>query len=293
MKHFEASGLWYPTDDPDNSVGGTLKFDDAGLQLILLGAFRQGWSPEVERYHLIRGVTGKTPYGSFVTLVDNFRTGQTFNMIGATTEKIRSNLALVGDFHLPDGPVNVEKLILGFSYLKEWAGKGGIEVKTERFGDGLSLVINYAKPKNMEFPFGDKTLTLGFSFEAPRGLHHASIAEEASIVIEPVGDITAETLIQDYVRTIQDLISFATDTPNAVEKITFRGEQDGGDRTQAPPPLRPPIQPGREERIPPTARHAVHLRRLPGPRDQHLPELARLLKKVSGRSAKSTSATLM
>src|SRR4051794_31946823 len=101
MKHFETSGLWYPYDDPNNAVGGTLKFDDKGLQLVLLGTFRQGWSPEAERYPVIHGVVGESPYGAFVTLIDNFRTAQKFNMVGATSEKIRCHLAMVGNFHLP------------------------------------------------------------------------------------------------------------------------------------------------------------------------------------------------
>ena len=101
MRHFEASGLWYPFDDPANAVGGTLKFDDKGLHLFLLGSFRQGWSAQRERYPIIHGVVGQSPYGAFVTLIDNFRTGHQFNTVGATSEKITCNIATVGNCHLP------------------------------------------------------------------------------------------------------------------------------------------------------------------------------------------------
>ncbi len=226
MKHFEASGLWYPSDDPDNAVGGTLKFDEKGLQLALLGTLRQGWSPWAERYPIIHGVLGDSPYGAFVTLIDSFRTAHKFNMVGATSEKIRCHSAMVGDFHLPDGPVSFEKLNLDYSYLTEWVGRGGMEVDRKRTDGKLTFVATYTQPENIQFPFGNKTLTLGFQSESSSSTHRTTLTEEARLVVQPVGDLTSATLVQEHVRTLQDLITFATDRPNEVEEIAYRAEKD-------------------------------------------------------------------
>jgi len=226
MRHFEASGLWYPSNDPSNAVGGTLKFDRQGLRLSLLGAFREGWSSELEDYPVIQGVVGNSPYGSFVTLVDSFMTSQKINMVRVTSAEIRSHFAVLGDFHLPNGPVRFEKLTLSYSYLKEWVGRGGLEFDHKRTGDGLRFVAAYTKPKNVVFLFEGGTLTLGFNCKSSVSTHQSSFAEDAAIIIEPVGNLTAEALVPNHVRTIQDLLTFATDTPNAVEEISFLGEKD-------------------------------------------------------------------
>jgi hypothetical protein len=74
MKHFESNGLWFPADDSANAVGGKLHYDSEGLNLRLLGSFREGWSAGQERYPTIRGVVDENPYGTFVTLFDCLRT---------------------------------------------------------------------------------------------------------------------------------------------------------------------------------------------------------------------------
>jgi ApeA N-terminal domain 1 len=225
MKHFEASGLWYPSDDPTNAVGGTLKFDDKGLQLVLLGNFRQGWSPEVERYPIIHGVVGESPYGAFVTLIDNFRTAQKFNMVGATSERISCHKAVVGNCHLSEGASRFKSVVLDFSYLTEWVGRGGMKVE-RRLDDGKTYIATYHKPDDVEFKFGEHTLTLGFNFDANEGMYKTALSEAARLVVEPVGDLTPATLGQDHIRTLQNLLSFATGRPNGVEEITYLAETD-------------------------------------------------------------------
>jgi ApeA N-terminal domain 1 len=223
MKHFEASGLWYPADDPTNAVGGTLKFDDKGLKLFLLGSFRQGWSPDVERYSIIHGVVGGSPYGAFVTLIDSFVTGQQFNMVGATSESIRCHAAMVGNCHLPEEARHYELVELDFSYLTEWVGLTGLKLDWMP-ADRRTCVVTYHKPDSVKFTFGDKTLTLAFTFNASKEAHKTSLSESARLVVEPVGDLTPETLIQYDIRTLQNLLSFATDTPNEIEEIAYSAE---------------------------------------------------------------------
>ena len=225
MKHFEASGLWYPSDDPDNAVGGTLKFDDDGLYLVLLGSFRPGWSPEAERYPLVHGVVGDCPYGSFVTLIDSFRTTQKFNMVGATSEKLYCHQAAIGNFHLSDNPITMESLELDFSYLTDWAGRSGIKVD-RRLNETVTYIATYQKPENVTFKFADKTLTLGYHFNASQSLHQVTFSEAARLMIEPVDDISPKTVGRDHVRRLQDLLSFATDTPNEIEEIRYENAVD-------------------------------------------------------------------
>ena len=138
MKHFESSGTWFPADDSSNAVRGTLYFDCEGLNLKLLGSFREGWSTEAERYPTIRGVVDENPYGTFfvtgtfVTLIDCLRKQSRFNMAGVTSETIRCGRATIGTTHLPDGMFHFEKLGVRFSYLTDWVGQTGLKFEAIR-----------------------------------------------------------------------------------------------------------------------------------------------------------------
>lgn len=225
MMHFEASGLWYPSDDSSNAVGGTLKFNDEGLHLFLLGSFRQGWSPGTVHYPIIHGVLGESPYGPFATLIDSFRNQSKFNMVGVTSEKILCQKAVVGNFHFQEGPTHLQSLGLDFSYLSEWVGFGGMKVE-RGLVNGKTYIATFNKPDDVEFSFGKKTLTLGFNFDASESSHRTTLTEAARLVTQPVGDLTPVTLGEDDIRLLQDLLSFATDRPNAVEEIAYRAEKD-------------------------------------------------------------------
>ncbi|HWE38784.1 MAG TPA: hypothetical protein VG406_19705, partial [Isosphaeraceae bacterium] len=214
MKYFEASGLWYPSDDPANAVGGTLKFNVTGLQLFLLGSFRQGWSPRPEPYPFIYGVVGDSPYGTFVTLIDCFRTGQKFNSVGATSESIRCNRAVVGNCHLPEEGSRFGSLELDFSYLNEWVGPGGIKIEERPISKDDTYLVSYKKPNITDFTFGDKSVILGFNFKSKEDIHKVSLSEEARLVVQPVGELKPAALGQDSIQNLQNLLSLATDRPN-------------------------------------------------------------------------------
>jgi hypothetical protein len=223
MKHFEARGHWNLADDPDHSVGGTLKFDENGLTLELLGCFREGWTPIAQRYSITHGVVGDSPYGSFVTLIDSLKIGQKFTMVGATAEKIRCERAIVGNCHLEDDSSRYESVELDFSYLSDWVGRGGIKLDW-RQADRTAFVATYDQPQDLTLEFGDRTLTLGFKFQVSESTHKATLRDAARLVVKPVGKLAPKKLGGEHVRMLQDLLSFATDTTNAVDDIAYQAE---------------------------------------------------------------------
>ena len=226
MKHFEASGFWFSPDSASKQVAGTLKFDQEGLILSLHGSLREGWSAEPELYPVIQGVLGKSPYGSFVTLINGFRSSHNFNMAGVTSEKIRSDFAVIGDHHLSGNVLSSRKMELAYTPLKEWGGRGGIDYDHKKVDGEPQFVATYSKPKNLVFPFENGTLTLSFTLKSSRGMYDLSLKEDAAIQIKPMGDLQFEALVPHQVRTIQNLLTLATDTPNDIEDISFQGENN-------------------------------------------------------------------
>ena len=86
--------------------------------------------------------------------------------------------------------------------------------------------MNYTKPELLSFPFGEKKLDLYSSLGLTRGAHHAAFDEEIAILLRPVGDRRPTDLGGDGIRALQNLLTFATDTPNAIEEISYYGPKD-------------------------------------------------------------------
>jgi hypothetical protein len=223
MKYFESSGLWSLADDSSNTVGGTLILDNEGLNLKLLGTFSADWAAGVERYPTIHGVIGDNPYGTYVTLIDCFRKHSVINMAGVTSETIGCGRATIGATHLSDEMFNFETLEVMFSYLKDWVGITGF--KFDGSG-GREYSVNYTKPELPSFSFGEKKLTLDPFVKTTRGMHHAALDEEILILVEPVGERLPTELGEEGIQVLQNLLTFATDTPNAIEEITYYGAAD-------------------------------------------------------------------
>jgi hypothetical protein len=223
MQHFESAGLWSLEGDFSHSVGGTLILDDDGLRLELLGGFSSDWTAGVERYPNIHGVVGGNPYGVYVTLIDSIRQHTKYNMAGLMSETIRCGRAIIGATHLQDRAFNFELLEIMLSHLKDWVGVTGI---TFDVSGNLDYTITYTKPVLPSFAFGDKKLTLAPNVGASRGMHRASLDEEILILLEPVGERLPAELGGEEIQTLQNLLTFATDSTNAIEGITYYGPED-------------------------------------------------------------------
>jgi ApeA N-terminal domain 1 len=226
MKHFQSSGLWFPGDDSANAVGGILNYDSKGLNLKLLGSFREGWSAGQERYPTIRGVVDENPYGTFITLLDCIATRSRISMPGITSETIRCGRAVAGISHLPDEPTHFETLEVSFSYLADWVGQSGIKFQVT---PNIGYNVAYTDPETMTFAFGTKVASLAPWPKISRGMHHVSLNEQTIIRMGPIGDQPPTDLGGSDVQVLQNLLSFATDTPNEIEDLAYCGmENDQG-----------------------------------------------------------------
>ncbi len=223
MMHFESTGLWSLKEDMSNAVPGTLGYDSEGLNLKLVGSFTSGWSGGLERYPIIRGVVDASPHGMFVTLIDGIRKESHFNMAAVSSETIWCSRAVIGTAHLPDGTCYFQKLVLRFSYLKDWVGQTGIELEALR---DVGYSIKFTKPDILPFSFGHQRLTVETSAACKSAMHRAELDEDTLIVVEPIGDLSLTELGGDRIQVIQNLLSLATDEPNEIEEITYVGPQD-------------------------------------------------------------------
>jgi len=226
MKYFESNGVWFPADKPSIAVGGILRYSADGLRLTLIGKFREGWTPRSDRYPVIHGVIEQSPYGKFVTMYDCFTTRLNLGWGGVAAETIRSSKALIGGEHFPAEPTQFRSMNFTVSYLSDWWGKSGLKIDWPTQKNESHFALRYHRPDSERCSIGDKVLTLAYLFTTSHSGHDASISEKAHVFVEEIHDQTPEQTLVNYVSPIQNLLTFATDTPNEVEDIQFHGIPD-------------------------------------------------------------------
>jgi hypothetical protein len=228
MEYFRSDGYWSPSGEPSNAVGGVLEYSEKGLELKLLGKFRDGWGAAGETYPEIRGVLLDNRFGRHAVLYDGFRRSFLIGSGGVASETIYANRGSIGDDYLTDDLSNLESVEVAVSYLNDWSGRTGIHVDFR--SEDFSTVINYRKPAPERYWFRQSELTLGSSFSTSADKHRASIGDEVRFVIGSLRGLSPDEILSRRVRPLQDLLSFATDTPNEIEKVRFLGspldEQD-------------------------------------------------------------------
>lgn len=227
-EYFEANGLWHLPDTPDVIVPGTLKYDADGITLVLTGGLTQALSDKLGDYPLILGRTGSNPHGhgSIVSLIDCFGAGKSINFLGMGTEKIRCNRAALGNFHLSAEPFEYEYLELGINHLADWATLGGLEWSRVP-GDPATYSATYRKPPEVRGQLGDREIVLETVCRMPHSANRMSFEMDRRLLIKPLGEISPDDLGEDHVRTWQDFLTFATDRPVGVAKITYAAVDAG------------------------------------------------------------------
>ncbi len=204
-------------------VPGFLQNGKSGLSLHLLGSFREGWTPNaLGRYDKLYGVIGQGLEGSYATLFDCVTESTTVNSSSVRSEKLRCSRAVIGDDLAPEEPLKFESLEYDFTYLDNWVGRSHITTEMPP-GEKKEASIRYNQPEPIEFPVDDFKIQIGFTANLVRSQSEATIREKSQIAIEPIGEGFAEEASIRHLSPLQNLLTFATDTPNEVDRALLQG----------------------------------------------------------------------
>src|SRR5262249_29769904 len=130
--------------------------------------------------------------------------------------------AMIGEGYAPIDAAQFESVDFTISYLSDWYGRTGLTAEWVTPDDDIGITLGYRRPRFERVTLEDRTLILGYSFSSHQGNHRATISEEAHIVVQPLRGMTADRTIVRYIKPMQDLLTFATNTANEVESIQFR-----------------------------------------------------------------------
>jgi len=242
MQHFTANGVWHTAEEPEKLLRGTVRLTDDGISLELFDETKEVWMPDRKPYTRIYGVVGKTPYGDFITLFDSFTKRRTMSFAGLGMEVIRSNRGVVGNCYLSPEGEQFTSLEVAISYLGDWFGRSGIEVNPTP-GKDPKVQILYRSVEPVAFPIEEKTVTVGVRAGYQWSFRSASVNEGAFLAVENLPKLGLLEAHRKYVFTLQNLLSFATDTPNEAEEVKFIGEGEADDPNSLEPEFHPIYRP--------------------------------------------------
>jgi hypothetical protein len=224
-------GSWWLPDDPDTEVAGRLEASAESVQLHLIGSFRDvlgAFGGDAMRYSRIYGVAD----GKLVTLFDCIETSHKFSAPGTQKQELIAHWALVGA-HVTD--LRVRRVLLRTTYMPEWVEP---PILSAHIGDDdtRSASIRYDPPDDLECNFGDAQINLryGWSSGGDR-FRNASLEEIVSFDVQLGAPTEFADVQTEYLVPLQNLITLATDHPNAITHISvWPAEESEIEASQVP-----------------------------------------------------------
>ncbi len=219
METFEYKGIWWLADRPEEKASGTLKYTPAeGAILDLIGSFKDikdfnnMLKPEI--------ILGISSDGKPITLYKCFEKSSARSYRGLLTSSFYANLVFVGAHFQDAKDIKFKSMSVYYSYLDEWVGISGFEIK--QLWEGKGVVIRYKLPEPIRADISDKLgLEINFHAIGPNfPFFQINIEQKTEIKI-----ITSEdTSFEDYrklIFQIRNLLTLAT--MQSVQVLNIRG----------------------------------------------------------------------
>lgn len=227
MQEFQCNGIWWLPQNPSDKVGGTLHFSDGeGGDLSLAGILGESTQRFEEKLiPIILGLVWDCPLGRLVTLRDCRIKGTKFGVPGITREQYRANCLFFGSHFTKEEDFSFSELGVVLSGLSSWADdltgliQSHVPVEEGRHG-GFEIRWLSPAPIHGEIPGGRLTLSVGSKLTMVR--RDWSIREHVLFEIACEGPQAADELNRKYVYPLQNLMTLATDHPNALVEFIVR-----------------------------------------------------------------------
>lgn len=223
MKPFTYSGVWWLPEKEAHKVAGEAIFmGDKSAKLHLQGTFDHDFQPgeiSLPRYPII---LGRTDADESITLFSCLET-----LLGPEQQECLVEVTFVGT-HFPDPEqILFNKLDIYYRYLPQWAGifpyrghqKPFDEVRAET-AQGITIVQSVMSTWN------ELTKDGGL-------INEADLAEVIRIRCEVAEALPLEKWAVQFIGPLQNLISLATQRPNALVKIIGYVQHDDTDQSSS------------------------------------------------------------
>lgn len=218
----ELIGHWWLPDEPARKVPGTLRFPAEGpIDLDLMDLLADGNTDQ--RHPVVLGVTAD---GSLVTLEDlewvaGYDRHTALLEHPMRRETFGVGVAFIGA-HLPSESDRVfSDAVLDFTDLLPWSGPSGLSGDLGPSPADYSIQLVSPAPREARLPFGTVALSHGWKATGDRRRSHG-IEKEVGFAAHMDAAGNLESWLRMVIGPLRHLLTFATDRPNEVSRLTFK-----------------------------------------------------------------------
>ncbi len=252
MRDVRLEGLWWLPSNSEEKIAGILSFiGDTRPTLRLIGAFTHAeecssGAYEVsvpEKHALIHGLCEHHE----ITLVDCNQSKLSRSSVRQWRQSLQARQLLVGIWLDQPEEACFDRIIVDVDNLLGWSGLTGFRNEDEDFD---RIQCRWYQPQSLAAQIGQTSVRVsigrwevGTKLWADRT--EQSIQESASFAVDVPDMQSADALIGEWVKPLQDLLTLATGQACGVHKITLRSRQQGNNTaiTQRPTDVQVFLQP--------------------------------------------------
>lgn len=219
-------GIWWLPQKPDEKIGGSLTFSykDGGILSLFggLGGIR-AFQPKFET-NLLHGLTDR----GFVTLrsisTKNFKT----RIPGIDRQTLGIESIFIG-VHLDENDLLFNEVSLSAEYLPEFCNQSGltesVHLGKKKKWLGLSANVSTQKPIDLG-SFDGGNASVKFTWRKT-GENLRSVTLEEGCHIKFLFDVSMkiDDILMKYVQPTQNLLTLATDKPNAIINFVLKSKK--------------------------------------------------------------------
>ncbi len=225
MQTFDCQGIWWLPENPSNKIAGTLRFsDEKGVELSLAGTFGEPLTTlEKRNIPILLGQVWDCALGEIVTLkACQLQASHISSRVIAREEYFAERL-FIGSHLEKEEDFLFSKMSIQLSGLPSWAnslrGLSHSRIPADEVHrSGFEIRWLPPKPVAGRIPGGDLTLRVGAKMSTDRRQY--SIKEEVGFLISCERPASDRDLNADFVYPLQNFMTLATDTPNALVDFT-------------------------------------------------------------------------
>ncbi len=224
----ELLGNWWLPDEPARKVPGTLRFPAEGpIELDLMDLLADGNTDQ--RHPVVLGITAD---GIPVTLDDlqwvagyDVRLRQVLLEHPMRRETFGVDVAFIGA-HLPsESDRAFSDAVVDFTDLLSWSGPSGLSGELGPAPGGYSIQLVSPAPREARLPFGTVALSHGWKTTGDGRRSHG-IEKEVGFAAHMDAAGNLESWLRMVIGPLRHLLTFATDRPNEVSRLTFTQHRD-------------------------------------------------------------------
>ncbi|MTW86474.1 hypothetical protein F3157_12500 [Virgibacillus dakarensis] len=227
LDDYEVQGVWWLPGNKKDELSGNLYSEGGKICLDILGSFSEFLDDDTPECNYIHGFTVK---GEEITLIDNFKISERFNMPGIPHQRFAVNSFIVGGHFTEINQVEFKSVNVASTHLTNWFNRRPFnkEQKLDDESKMISDTTSFIKPEVNTFysPYLDAEISSHYFFKTSGNfVEYMSYLYTESFKITPT-DWKSYEWFEEKIYSLNKLLTLLINEPTHIKKVVFEGDYE-------------------------------------------------------------------